>query len=303
MITLNSDRGLERVEDWNDICSLPGFTEKLNPKKHELKEIIGSYSIISKVACGLSDCRKPHIEGYIVTTKAGQITNIGNVCGKNTFGVDFQQQSNVFTRMVTEHNNRESLYLFQSHIEGHIEELKTLLSGNLGANEINKNAKALVTPEKNPSDTIIKEVRKIANTREGSIIIPRVATEEEIEIIEASQKKPLPRPHYVDDKTGYLRGIEIFYPENDLRELLIKDAQTNLRALKILDVDSATYSELQFWSKWCSDFESKISKAKTIIKHGTDLLQSDNLLKLTAFIDNLDEINGFKRWVKENSKP
>jgi len=300
MITLNSERGLESVEDWTEVLSLPGFTEKLNPKKHQLKEIIGNYLFKDKVACGLQSCRTPHSKGYIVTTKTGQITNIGNMCGKNHFGVDFQSQSNVFKRKVTEHNNRERISQFQFHIEEHFSKLELLRKGEHGADIINKNAKSLISSNKNCPSVIIDEVRKIIRARDGSIIIPRIASSGEIETLEASQNRTLPRPYYIDEVKGHLKGIEALYPENDLRELLIVDISQNLTLLDGFDSDSGVYRDLSHWSKWCGEFENKILSAEKIIKQGVALLEADNLLQLTQFIDTPDEMKSFKRWVNQN---
>ena len=300
MITLNSDRGLESVEDWTEVLSLPGFTEKLNPKEHELKEIIGNYTFKDKVACGLQSCRTAHFSGYIVTTKTGHITNIGNGCGKNHFGVDFQSQSNVFKKKVEDHNNRERISQFQSRIKEHFSRLGLLREGKQGADLIYKNAKSLVAPNKNCPSVIIDEVRKIIRARDGAIIIPRIASSGEIETLEASQNRTLPRPYYIDEVKGHLKGIEALFPENDLRELLIVDISQNLTLLDGFDSDSGLYRDLSHWSKWCGEFENKIFSAEKIIKQGIALLEADNLLQLTQFIDTPDEMKRFKRWVNQN---
>ena len=43
MIILNTERGFIEVESWEDIKSLPGFVENLNPAEHELDAAIGFY--------------------------------------------------------------------------------------------------------------------------------------------------------------------------------------------------------------------------------------------------------------------
>ena len=68
MITINTDKGLVKVSDWQDILERPGFDANLNPNKSELKTIIGRYVFGDKVKCGLSICHTPHAKGYLVTT-------------------------------------------------------------------------------------------------------------------------------------------------------------------------------------------------------------------------------------------
>lgn len=112
MITLSTEKGLTKVDDWDSIIARAGFIVSLNPLEHELKSILGRYVFQEKVPCGLSNCKTPHNRGYIVVTKDGRETNIGKDCGKNYFGVDFQVMANKFERDITEQDNREALWTF-----------------------------------------------------------------------------------------------------------------------------------------------------------------------------------------------
>jgi hypothetical protein len=67
MITLNTDRGLVKVESWKEVMEIDGFTTSLNPKTHNLKAIIGRYIFSEEINCGLSNCNQPHQRGYIVS--------------------------------------------------------------------------------------------------------------------------------------------------------------------------------------------------------------------------------------------
>jgi hypothetical protein len=55
MITISTDKGLVKVDAWEDILSRAGFTTELDPAKHELNTIIGRYIFGDKVRCGLSN--------------------------------------------------------------------------------------------------------------------------------------------------------------------------------------------------------------------------------------------------------
>lgn len=109
MITLNRERGFETVGCWDEILELPGFCENLDPGEHELDQVIGNYLFKDRIPCGLSTCHEPHGKGYIASTKSGLIPNVGSICGKNHFGVEFDQLSRTYTRAITEHNNRQSV--------------------------------------------------------------------------------------------------------------------------------------------------------------------------------------------------
>jgi hypothetical protein len=133
MITLNGERGFEQIESWQQILELPGFTGDLNPEEKQLKEIIGRYIFRDKIPCGLSTCKQPHGRGYIVTTKSGDVTNIGNVCGKKHFGIQFDEFSKVFTQAVTDYQNRETIASHLFRLEGYISEIAEIRSEEKGA--------------------------------------------------------------------------------------------------------------------------------------------------------------------------
>jgi hypothetical protein len=46
MIRLNTEKGIVRIESWDDITSRPGFRERIDPKQAKLKAIIGSYQCV-----------------------------------------------------------------------------------------------------------------------------------------------------------------------------------------------------------------------------------------------------------------
>ena len=117
MIVLGNQRELIRVETWEDITTRPGFDGNLNPANQKLASIIGQYGFKDQVPCGLSNCHTLHQRGYIVVTKEGRETNIGKDCGKNYFGVDFEELSAKFTRDIREKENREKLWSLSFRLE------------------------------------------------------------------------------------------------------------------------------------------------------------------------------------------
>lgn len=82
MITLSTDKGLVRIETWEDVLTRPGFKTDVDPRAVSLKSIIGSYAFATFLPCGLSSCHTPHGRGYLVLTSDGHETNIGKDCGK-----------------------------------------------------------------------------------------------------------------------------------------------------------------------------------------------------------------------------
>lgn len=264
MITLNGERGFETVESWDDILALPGFVEELDPKSNKLKQIIGRYLFKEYISCGLSTCRQPHGKGYVVTTASGQVTNIGNGCGKTHFGVDFQEQSKIFERSLTEHNNREKLASFMFQLDEHLEYIASIKKAQKGANWVYKRSKDLTNKERGVPETIISKIHQLVRSRTGTLIKERQATEAEVKDMEAIQNKALPRPQYIEVSIGTIKGIEALYPENDIRNLVILDLEENLKVISEIDLDNTTYKDLQYWSKWISNFDVKLEYIDSI---------------------------------------
>ena len=301
MITLNGERGFEKVETWEEILEIPGFKQDLDPKQHVLKEIIGRYMFKDFIACGLSSCHRPHGRGYIVTTKSNYVTNIGNGCGKTHFGVEFKEQAKIFDRGITEHNNRETLTTFMFQIDNHFELIQSLRTKESGADWLYKITRPLMQRGKGCPDSIVTKISEIVRNRSGLITSMCQATEAEAKDEEAIQNKSLGRPYYIEERVGNLVGIEALYPENNIRDIIIKDLKVNLDTLSEVDIDSASFKDLQFWVKWTTDFDVKIKTIKNAIAYGNQLFSKENLAQLLPVAKDANEINEFKQWLSKNT--
>jgi len=68
-----------------EVQSYPGYRFDIDPHATDLVGMIGSYYLNPMVPCGLSSCHTKHMRGYVVVTADGEITNIGNDCGRKHF--------------------------------------------------------------------------------------------------------------------------------------------------------------------------------------------------------------------------
>jgi len=297
MITVNGERGFENVGSWEEVLQLPGFTINLDPEKEELKDIIGRYIFKDMIACGLTMCHTPHGRGYIVTTRAGNVTNIGNVCGKNHFGVKFDEFSNAFVQALTDHQNRQAIASFLFQLERYLNDVSTLRSGDQGADWVYRTSRALAERNHGCPDILVSEVGKMIRARDAAIRVPRVATDKEADEMEVMAGKSLPRPLYVEEQKGILRGIESLYHEYNIREILVLDVEPNLAALGDFDVDTATSNQLRFWAKWCQELEEKLERVRAAVNAGRVLLSRENLVQLFEVIPDPEELKAFKKWL------
>lgn len=286
MITLNTERGLVKVETWQEIEELSGFTKDIDPKEYELKEIIGRYIFKDYIKCGLSSCHTPHGKGYIVTTKTGPITNIGRNCGKNHFGVEFEELSKVLETEIRIKTYRDTIGSFLIFIDQHKEAVNELRSGPFGVDTVYRKASLLLKKTSGCPEEAVQILSKLLRSRNSEITKDRVASKQEVEDLEAIQGKSLPRPYYIEEKVDSLSGLPFLYKENDLRDRLVIDLEEGFKAIEKLNLDEASDSELKHWSGWSSEVEQKINESEEILKYGVALLEKVNLMKLEkALID------------------
>lgn len=303
MITLSTtDRGFVSVDSWDEIKSLPGFAGKLNPKDKTLKEVIGQYTFPDYISCGLSTCGTAHKSGYIVTTESGEVTNIGNKCGKNYFGLDFDQSARAYDRAVKNHQNREVVSHFKSSLESQIVNVVELKNSVAGAAWVQRSTQSILQKNDSFSSSLRSIISNMIKQRDDSIKVSRQATLEEVKNLEASTGKKPPSPHYIEEQIGKLRGFAALYDENNLRKLLTLDLELSLKNLNSIDIESLSPTELSKWAKWCNEYEGNLSQTKKAIELGRELLQPENLSQLTPLIKSDTEKKKFKQWIRSTCK-
>lgn len=298
MITLNTEKGLINVEDWDDIRSRPGFSINLNPGQHMLESIIGRYIFKDKIRCGLSNCHTPHAKGYIVVTKDGQETNIGKDCGKTYFGVDFETLSRKLDRDITEKENRDKLWSFSFQLEELKKSISQLRESERGADWVHRNIRPIISQNKGCPDEIVRRVSSMIKARQGVLSIQREASEQEIDNLEAIQGRKLPRPHYIDEPIAEIAGVEALYPENDLRALLILELEENLKSFEEKDIDVLDFEALSYWVKWIGSIEKTMEQANHVVCRGRVLLEANNLQPFSRVLTASKDISMFRTYLK-----
>lgn len=293
MITLNTDKGIVKVDDWNEIISRPGFDGDLNPKNHKLDTIIGNYYFGDKVPCGLSSCHTPHSKGYLVSTSSGLETNIGKDCGKKYFGVDFETLSKRFDNDLKQSNYRESLWAFKHQFENYSNRIDSLRKGNkerLGADELNKRLSVFKRSNGGLPKSVQKKISGMIRAKDNAIRKQRVATAKEFEFEKIRlNNHSLEWPFYIEEKVSELVCIDCLYKENDLRTLVIIDIEEGLRKFSGIDIDELSFSELKYWSKWKGGIDSKIDRAEKVVIRGNDFIREDNLSCLFYLVEDKDD--------------
>ena len=306
MITLNTERGLVRVDSWTEVVAIPGFTDGVDYKTQKLEAIIGRYVFADKTRCGLGSCRKKHNRGFVVAIKGGAVTNIGKDCGKTHFGVDFVNMKAAFERDDRNRERRERLVAFQSQIPGLRDRIQALRFQRNG----DRIYKAAQTFRSMDCPATVKErLSAMVRARDSRLMLERFETQAEIAAREAMDARPAlvddddakPRRYprrLVSEQVGAIEGLAIFFTELDVRDLLIRDVLPQLKIIEALTVDGLSEPELRAHAKWAGEAEGKLSKAEFAIEEGRKFLRDENLVLFKRLLDSTLEMSQFLTFLR-----
>ncbi len=303
MITINTEKGLIKVESWEDVEALPGFIKDLNPLNQKLDSIIGRYVFKEEINCGLSNCHKPHAKGFIVKTLDGATTNIGKDCGKTYFGVDFETLSKKFDRDIIEFENRDKLWSFSFRVDEIQEIISNLRFNKYGAKWVYKKTRYLVTMGAGCPNEVVRQILSMVKNDSSSLFKPREATDSEIEALSNTQNKQITKPHFIEEKIADILGLEALYSENDLKNILVICLEENIKTFVSKDIDKLSFEDLKHWSKWIDTVEINLKKASDSIQAGRVLLTQSNLQPFLALLTKNEDKLTFRHYLKELGDP
>lgn len=304
MITLNTDKGYIRIESWDDIATRPGFTVDIDPRTVQLKSIIGSYNFKDRFPCGLSTCHQPHGKGYVVVATDGRETNIGSVCGKRYFGVEFKRMRNAFDLDLRHSEYRERLHALKHAAPKYSAEVDALKGGEWGALRIQgllsqiTGARIGVVPTK-----VADAVRQARRRGDGGIYIARRANAAErgmanVFIDRAGRERRMPAAEFVDEQVGQLEGFAALAAENDIRAVLVLRIEPFLADLARADIDVLAPKDLTRLHKRSESLGSDLEQLKAILAQGRRLFQRENIEQLARFAETPAERRAFAQFLE-----
>lgn len=303
MITLNTEKGLVRIESWDDIESRPGFTPLLDPKTIKLKDVLARYIFTFDIPCGLSNCRTPHKRGFLVVATDGRETNLGRVCGKREFGADFQSLSKIFVAAERAQRNREFLWEVKNKLPTITAEVAAFKAGDYSAGWVNTRISHLTGKSGSLPQPIVNAVRQVVRRSDGALMIQRTATKEERETLAAaSEVTGLDRRNRISDfmevPVGQLDGFAALAPGNGLREIL-GTIEPFLSTLTEADIDSLADRQLRELSKMGGELEPNLERLRNVVAAGKRLLVRQNIQQLSQFLVKREDIKGFDLFLRD----
>ena len=296
MIRLNTEKGIVRIEAWDEIQDRPGFQKRIDPKKVKLKAILGSYQFKEKVHCGLP-CNQPHLRGYLVETEDGAETNIGKDCGKAHFSVNFEEMRINFDRDLTRKDRQETIGRFKARLPDVLRELQELKDE--GANSLYRLSRPLVELNRGVPSRIVSAVGDMIRTGSNDVYVDREATQKEHEEREVQAGRSLPKPQFVRDRAGSVSGLGFFSTELDLRRLIAEDIEPMLKTIESIDELNARDRDLGGAAKWIGELDSKFDSIRKAIQLGRILLTRDNLAILGRLLREKEERKDWSAFIAQ----
>jgi hypothetical protein len=287
-----SDKRLIRFESIDEIRSRPSFCDEIPATDARPKEAIGVYRFPrdAREHCGLSNCRTPHMKGFLVAMESGEETLIGGHCGAKKMGLVFQEVINRAQRADRMQRYRDTILSALSDVDAFDTRLNDLLDRQYGARWIGK--RMADCSAKLPSEAAYM-IRRMAQRGEPHVYHAFVMTKKEIAIAQETGAIPKgqPGPYFRREKAGTLSGLEIW--RSDLKTLLIDDLQQGMNRLKSLDT-AATTSEaaLRIQAQWVEAIPRKFTEAERLIEAGQAFFANRNLHLLKLLSTAEREITG-----------
>lgn len=226
------------------------------------------------------------------------VTNVGHICGKKHFDVDFTTFTNQYNRDVVAKTYRDLLSTFSFQLDDLENEINDLKKLEFGIGWIYKATQNLTNNGKECPDEVVRAIQAMIKSGTNVLQKEREATEAEIKAAELSQGRRVNRTLYIQEDIAVIFGIEALYPENDLRKLVTIEIEENIKLFKKLAIDNLTHSELSRWAKWISSVESTKDKVKNSMQAASNLLKSSNLYPFKEILSG-DDSAKFAKFLKK----
>jgi hypothetical protein len=269
---------------FGQVESYSGYRFNIDPSETKLVGMIGSYHLNPMVQCGLSSCHQLHKHGYVVVTADGEITNIGNDCGKKHFPEGWAVHRNALESRHRIQRYREviALCIANKHtFEFRVRDLKDRAGGGTWQNDLVTNFSAVM-----PYD-VMKQIRQRAQKGISEIHTERPMTFQEMEDEDVrlgrgpEDERKQHSVRYVSILLGYLQGLRIW--TRPIRKVLVEELELEMQKLLAEDFYQLSEMRLLKYSKWVEDSDRLFKEADTLLLEGQAFFTKANLDLLLHF--------------------
>lgn len=305
MITLNTEKGVVRIDSWTDITERVDYRDKIDPCHSALKEIIGAYEFADKVHCGLP-CNQPHNRGYLVSTKDGLVTNIGSDCGKKAFGISWDHAKRSYEKLDRRFRLAETVRSIKARLPAIRERVDAIKRE--GGTWVYERITDLRQPNRGVPSAIVNTINRMVRAGSPNVVITRELTDAERDLIDAASnrgsddeqdddtekpKRPK-RPRLTDETIGTLQGFAALRQDRDLRRLLVEDVEEMWRIAEQIDDQTASDVQLGRVARWGGKIDASLDLAQETTLLGKTLLTGNNLRVLLRTVRLSDDSKMFR---------
>ena len=281
----DDNREIPKVATWDDMFNRPAFSTDIDGSKVEMKGVLAPYRHLSPMQpCGLSNCRTPNANGYLIRAVDGRETNIGADCGKKHFP-DFHAQAVVIDRITAERELRACAFAAKAEVPRFLAKVEELRSQPRGAVWVARCIRALRTAifQIDPqawhtlkrraatASSDVNEVRKLskaeAQTRQNIVVGMKAKRQSMVEEV----------------RVGRFVGLEVLSPARDLHTLLVGTVRETLDSLETCDPMQDAVKSLRQVMQSFGELDRTLTQVEWSIASGRDFFTNANL-KFVAYL-------------------
>jgi len=248
---------------WDYIIHRPRYDSPTEPRQYLYGSVLAVYSIDdSEVLCSVSDCRKPHTQGFLVSTTGQKEANLCEVCATRFLDVRYDDQKVKVQAQVrtSEQMLRLNKVLIQTDsIKERVKELK------LAPGAANYLYESLADLRKTSPIALMSALKELATNKEDNIVLTCLA--------DADQEQR--------EKVEQLQGLDILAA--DIREELVDKILKPLKELAVLTDKTDENLSLSHYCRWADNLEDQFARVEQLVKEGQAFFDSKNLERLKEY--------------------
>lgn len=293
-----SARLIERPRDYAALLERPNFREVLDRSAHKLRRVLSGYSFQGLVQCGLSDCRTPHRDGFLVETEDGLETNVGHVCGRNAFGTKFDVERASYERARELQDLRDRANHLKTQVDPVRNKVRDIYKSRFGVEWIESIKSSLY---KVLGTGLLSSLEAVQRRQEFGVDQVRRRSQVEIDRLAAETHRRRAEFAFETSRIGNLEPMPwlVF----DFKGNLITELLQRLEALQYLEVSRLETPALRQRVKALEGWELRIRQAEDAISPAHRFLAAENLELLALWIPETDakRRSSFSDWAASHS--
>jgi len=219
-----------------------------------------------------------------VILESGKETNIGNICGKKHFGIDFEKSKNEFTKAVNSQKYRENIFEKKYQLGGLRLEIQ-LQRENIDQINLYERMHGFV---ERILDSSTSEKLKDRARRNASIVsVSRRVVREEatIESFEDRRQRQEDRHLaggvYREETAFIIAGIEAVISYKKLSSIAYNELVSEMDFFSQINPDDLDYKSLVRSHKWSQSIDGKIRALSEVIENCKRFMVTSNIQKIT----------------------